>query len=119
MTKQRVYISGPMTGYEDYNRPAFHAMASQLKDAGYRVYNPADVVLETDDWAQYMKIHLAVLPTCDLVVVLPGWQKSRGARLEVANAHFLGIPVKHWPEMIDLVEKVEPRFARTYDGLWI
>lgn len=119
MPKQRVYISGPMTGYEDFNRPAFHEMATQLMGAGYDVYNPADLVLKGGTWHDYMKAHLPHLSDCQLVVVLPGWQKSPGARLEVVNAHSLGIPIKCWPEMIDLVEDVELRIFRTYDGLLI
>jgi hypothetical protein len=38
-----VFISGPMTGIPDHNRPVFHAAAKQLRDHGYHVINPAEL----------------------------------------------------------------------------
>jgi len=114
---KRAYISGPMSGIADYNRPAFHALDMELQASGYWTYNPANVKLDGDDWHQYMKIHLQELPKCDVVFVLNGWQQSRGARIEAANAWFLGIPVLCWPEKVALLESVEIRLFRTYDGL--
>jgi hypothetical protein len=39
---KRLYLAGPMTGIEDFNYPAFNAMAERLRAAGYEVKNPAD-----------------------------------------------------------------------------
>lgn len=36
-----VYVAGPMSGYEQFNRPAFHSAAKRLTDKGYVVLNPA------------------------------------------------------------------------------
>lgn len=91
--RDRVYISGPMTGYKDYNRPAFRAMASKLRAAGYETLNPADVLITEGTWSDYMRVDLQMLVVADLMVVLPGWHESRGARLEVTIAHQLGIPI--------------------------
>lgn len=89
---EKVYISGPMTGLPDFNRPAFHAAAAQLRQAGYEVRNPADVRLGPDaTWSDYMRVDLPMLLECDLVALLPGWHKSRGARLEYTVATDLGI----------------------------
>lgn len=38
---------------------------------------------------------LALLERCDVVMTVPGWERSRGARGEVARAKELGIPVEH------------------------
>lgn len=42
MTKL-VFISGPMTGILDHNRPAFHEAAHRLRAHGYHVINPAEL----------------------------------------------------------------------------
>lgn len=36
-----VYIAGPMSGIDNYNRPAFFAAARQLGQAGHVPINPA------------------------------------------------------------------------------
>jgi hypothetical protein len=115
----RVYVSGPMTGIADLNRPAFHAAAAHLRKEGFEVHNPADVIIDGADWTLYMRADINLLLQCDKVFVLRGWQKSKGARLEVAIAHQLGMPVLAYPEGIQLVEDIQIHIARTYDGLWL
>ena len=94
-TEDAVYLSGPMTGLPDFNRPAFHAAAAALREQGYVVINPAEVDLGPDaTWADYMRIHLAeIARRVTRVFVLPGWESSRGAQLEVHVARSLGLPV--------------------------
>lgn len=89
------YLSGPMTGLPDFNRPAFHAAAATLRAQGHVVINPAEVDLGPDaTWADYMRIHLAeIARRVTQVFVLPGWESSRGAQLEVHVARALGLPV--------------------------
>lgn len=88
----KLYISGPMTGIDDYNRPAFAAEEMQLRAAGYEVFNPG-AQPEGLTRAAYMRADIAGLLTCDGVAVLPGWDKSMGAKVEVAVAHEIGISV--------------------------
>ncbi|WP_257605327.1 DUF4406 domain-containing protein [Pseudomonas sp. UMAB-40] len=90
--EMRVYIAGPMTGIPEYNFPAFNAMAEKLRGAGWHVENPADhghVV--GAEWADYLRYDIGRLATCEVVMLLPGWTSSRGARLEVSIARELGI----------------------------
>lgn len=87
------YISGPMTGHEDFNRKAFHEAADRLRDLGHQVVNPADVELPDARWEDYMRLDIRLMLLCDQVVVLPGWHESRGARLEVAIATQIGLPI--------------------------
>ena len=89
------YLSGPMTGLPDFNRPAFHAAAATLRAQGHVVINPAEVDLGPDaTWADYMRIHLAeIARRVTQVFVLPSWESSRGAQLEVHVARALGLPV--------------------------
>lgn len=98
----KVFISGPMSGYEDFNRPAFMAAEKLLKEAGFDVFNPAwmDVGLgeQNVDFYSYwekkellaMDIH--ALSCCDAIYHLSNWHKSDGARLEHAFARQCYIP---------------------------
>lgn len=91
----RVYLAGPMTGIEDYNFPAFHEAAKRLRDIGYEVSNPAEN-FEGDQslpWDVYLRRAIEQVVTVDGVAVLPGWSRSKGARLEVHVADALGMPI--------------------------
>lgn len=103
----RVYIAGPMSGIDKFNFPAFFAVDLALREAGYATINPADndgMDLRTatenagklGGWADYMRRDLPRLCQADAVCVLPGWNKSRGASLEVFVAQELGMPVYRW-----------------------
>jgi hypothetical protein len=102
-TEDAVYLSGPMTGLPDFNRPAFHAAAAALRAQGYVVINPAEVDLgPAATWVDYMRIHLAeIARRVTQVFVLPGWEGSRGAQLEVHVARSLGLPVVPVPAPVD------------------
>ena len=90
-----IYISGPMTGLPEFNFPAFNAAAAQLRSLGYEVINPAEFGEgEGKTWADYMRKDIKALMDCTHVAVLPGWENSKGARLEVYLAGQLGMPVK-------------------------
>ena len=94
----KVYISGPMTGYPDFNYPAFHAAEQHLADLGHEPLNPARHPKQ-ETWADYLRLDLVDVLAADAVAVLPGWECSRGAVLEVHVAHALGmavLPIERW-----------------------
>jgi hypothetical protein len=93
MIASPVYISGPMTGLPDHNRAAFNATATCLRAAGYEVVNPAEQP-EQKNWQEYMRHDLRLLLTCRSLVLLPGYERSRGVRLELAVARALSLPVE-------------------------
>ena len=113
-TEDAVYLSGPMTGLPDFNRPAFHAAAAALRAQGYVVINPAEVDLGlAATWVDYMRIHLAeIARRVTQVFVLPGWESSRGAQLEVHVARSLGLPVVPAPEPVDPDAEAVERMAK-------
>lgn len=84
----RLYIAGPMTGLPEFNYPAFHAEAARLRLAGHDVVSPAEINagMEHEGWHACMRRDIAAVMTCDAVQLLPGWQKSRGARIEAEIA---------------------------------
>jgi hypothetical protein len=89
---KRLYLAGPMSGLPDLNFPAFHAAAASLRSLGHEVVNPAEVNPDpTMQWADAMRADIPELVKCEAIALLPGWQKSRGARLEAHIAMELGM----------------------------
>lgn len=98
----RVYISGPMTGYPVYNRGAFEVAANILRALGHDPVDPGETETPGLSWSDYLRADLRLLTDCDAVAVLPGWEASRGAALEVHVAHALGmtvLPIDRWTEV--------------------
>lgn len=94
-----VYIAGPMTGYEEYNFPAFNAVADNLRAQGYTVYNPADHgLIEGAGWVDYLRFDINNLVKCESVFFLPGWSHSNGAMLEYDVAKRLGMKLSFHPK---------------------
>ncbi len=91
----RVYVAGPMTGIPDHNYPAFRAEAARLRALGHEVVSPAEINagMEGEGWIECMKRDIAALMTCDAIRLLPGWERSKGARLECRVAVDLGLTV--------------------------
>ncbi len=94
-TPGSVYISGPMTGLPDFNYPAFAERAAAWRAKGWTVRNPADHFGGAQDrtYAEYMRADVADLLAVSAIAMLPGWEKSRGANLEIGLARALGLPV--------------------------
>ena len=98
---KRVYVAGPMTGIEDFNYPAFNAVADQLRAMGYEVENPADHgIVEGAQWADYIAYDLTRLGLCGVIALLPDWEKSQSARLEVLIAERLGMTVVNAHDLV-------------------
>lgn len=104
----RVYIAGPMTGYVDLNFPAFHAAAADYRKRGCFVINPAEInggadelvkhaemspAQRDDHWRNCMRNDINALLGCEMIVMLDGWTKSKGARLEHHIARELGMTI--------------------------
>lgn len=105
------YISGGMRGYPRYNFDAFYACEAWLTSEGVPSHNPArvdveeygfnpDLTLEEQGFdlnaAMTRDLAFIVSDECSGVVVLPGWEKSVGARWEVGVAQTVGKPVHEW-----------------------
>jgi len=109
----RVYIAGPMTGYEHYNLAGFESAAAQWRDLGHEVETPFDANsrvwkrhygrafdphCDKCDWGDPVLREMfaedaATLLRSDAIALLPGWRKSRGANLELSIARAFGLLV--------------------------
>jgi hypothetical protein len=109
MSKRRIYISGPMTGIEprEYRR-RFREAEAILRRHGYGCINPCRVWPCRFPWLYRLmnallgkRLAYAVVLCYDLlllmtradgIAILPGWEQSRGARIENYTA-------RHFPMM--------------------
>ena len=83
-----VYISGPISGTGDY-LARFQEAAFKLKGAGYKkIINPAqlDGVMIGATQEVFLDICLKLVDKADLLVMLPGWENSKGSNREVGFA---------------------------------
>ncbi|HDC2548779.1 TPA: DUF4406 domain-containing protein [Salmonella enterica] len=87
-----IYIAGPMSGIENFNRNAFDIAAIMLKSIGHAVLNPA-ILPDGLTYGQYIKISKAMLECADTIYLLEGWQDSAGATNEHALAKKLGLKI--------------------------
>lgn len=70
----KIYISGPMSGLAEFNRPAFMFTAARLTGCGHVALNPA-VLPDGLTQAQYMDICLAMLRCAHAIYLLDGWEE--------------------------------------------
>lgn len=88
-----VYISGPMSGLPEYNKPAFFLAEKIISTLiGAQVLNPAHQP-SGHSWGEYMRRDIDLLSRATAVLALPGWQQSRGARIEINWAIQAGLTI--------------------------
>lgn len=103
-----IYIAGPMSGYPEWNYPAFFAAEDRLRKEGWdTIYNPAakdqemgygddearatgDTALSlakgTFDFREAYAWDLMKVIEGNGIYMIPGWEQSPGARGEHAAA---------------------------------
>lgn len=104
------YLCGPMSGIDQFNVPTFLSEKDRLEDLGVRVQLPADLddpatveaLLMSDGtpgdsemtWGECLAMDVRLIcDHCDGVLVLSGWEKSKGARLETFTAFLQNKPI--------------------------
>ena len=93
--RKRIYIAGPMRGYDELNMPAFKRAYFALTPdwnvespvfIGDGFGTPAEIEANPDLLRRLMELELAVVKSCDAIYLLRGWEKSAGARAELRVA---------------------------------
>lgn len=101
-----------MTGIEDLNHPAFFEAEFQLKVQGYTVINPAAMdeglglnphigVMDPEFLKKAAQRDLEAVIASDGIVLLPNWERSKGARAELAVAQWLDKKIYLYPSMAE------------------
>lgn len=95
MKPNKIYISGKITGTDDYMQ-RFEQAEKELHELypEASVINPAKVnaALPKDTtYEQYMEMSFTMLEMCDAIYFMKGWEESNGAVREAAKASELGI----------------------------
>lgn len=106
MSRNRLYISGPMSNLPAFNYPAFERAAAHYRSLGHDVLSAHEVPHQEPNgeigslpWSEYLRGDLiAMLQHCDRIVMLPGWQSSKGATLERQVALALGFEISYHSE---------------------
>ncbi|EJP3174606.1 DUF4406 domain-containing protein [Salmonella enterica] len=106
--KEVVFICGPMTGHENYNRDAFTRKEKELIARGATVLSPA-MLPDGLEHEQYLTITRGMIRVSDVICLLPGWENSEGAKREVVYAMKRNI----WPMWLD-----EERRGKLKEVLW-
>ncbi len=102
-----------MRSHPNLNHPAFFEAEETLLKAGHKVINPArmDQELGLDPHNSQMdskfiedcaRRDIDAVFECDELVLLPKWEKSKGARAEVSVAQWLEKPLRIYPSMVRL-----------------
>ncbi len=98
-----VYVSGPMTGIERFNHPAFEYVSQKLRARGLVVVSPheLDRELASDkkppSYGDYLGNDVRTLldgvdgRSFEAIYLLPGWTRSGGSRLEAFVALERGV----------------------------
>jgi hypothetical protein len=91
-----VYLSGRISGNDNYKKE-FACAEHFLRQMGYIVLNPAelDEIVEGLTYEQYMQICYRLVDIADIIFMVSGWQKSKGANAELSYAKSLGKEVKY------------------------
>lgn len=83
----KIFISGPMKGYPNWNKEAFDRAEKRLRELGYDVFNPSWMQFY-EGWSheEIRAIDLDAIEKCDAIAQLDGWQESIGAQEEFEQA---------------------------------
>ncbi len=122
---ERLYLAGPMSGYPQFNFPLFDRVTAVLRAKGYTIVSPSELdegpsrdaamasvdgnelnrngdtlAGEThgDFLARDVKL---VADEVDAVVMLPGWEQSKGALLEAYVALTYDKRIYLWNEELE------------------
>lgn len=94
---KKIYLAGPMTGLPEYNYPEFESTTATLRKHGWDVVSPVEIArdmgysrdLINSDHAVFfnlMRAEKEALMDCDAIMLLEGWERSKGTRAELQLA---------------------------------
>jgi len=103
--KRRIYLSAPMSGIPDFNRPAMAKEAERLRAAGHYVFNPGENEPPGSEnwvWLDWILHDLQIVRDgkFDTLGYMNGWALSAGAQIESIAARKHGLELMPSNEII-------------------
>lgn len=92
----RLFVIGPIARRENMNSLIFEKVRARLRDAGYYVTIPHDIVPPGMRDVDVMRVSIRTMLGCDGVALLNGWEESEEAKFECDVAIFRGLNVQHY-----------------------
>lgn len=93
---KKIYISGPITGYDLEERMKTFQDAENFLSNKYAVVNPLKNGLpRSASYCQQMRMDIRLMMDCDEIAFLHGWEKSPGCQLEANIAAVVGMDTLH------------------------
>lgn len=95
MIKNRIYISGKITGLPiEVALTMFNNATDLFENNDWDVVNPMTLNHDHDlSWENYMRVDLIALLKCSHIYMLKNWHTSKGANIEYNLAKDLGLTV--------------------------
>ena len=109
--RELTYLAGKMGGKHHHNFTRFFQVAIELRRQGVAVWNPAEhdmangfdptKTLDEQGWdiKGVMAVDFKALGKCDTITLLPDWEDSFGAKVEVVLSWCTGKRVYQWAEL--------------------
>jgi hypothetical protein len=92
--KRLVYVTGSITGASDAELQLFHDAANELRERGFRVFNPLEhdvpeASIAEGQWTYALCRDVGVITHCYGIAALPTFLWSKGALFEIFTAFSL------------------------------
>jgi len=122
---KKFYLAGPMSGIPGFNYPTFRSATTALRAAGFEIVSPVEMDEAADpegaatagaspdgnpanlkpgfSWGDCLARDVKVIANeVDGLVLLPGWSRSKGARLEAFVAVTCGKQFLTYPDLVPI-----------------
>lgn len=112
----KYYLAGPMSGYPQFNIPAFDRIGRYLRNAGFEIVSPAELDHPVErlrflaspngapgatgrTWGDFLSRDVRIVANeVQGVFLMDGWAQSRGAKLEAFVGYLCGHDFKRVTE---------------------
>jgi hypothetical protein len=121
----KIYVAGPMQGLPKLNYPLFMDVAAKLRAEGHEVKNPAEHPITDEESAAgevTLERHCALMRRdiewvleVEAICLLPGWQRSSGASIELSVGRAIGLRVYEWEDRGQTIGEFWPESAALPD----
>ena len=128
------YTAGPMSGIPQFNYPLFLRVARMLREQGYTVKSPAEMDTPAmqaaalanmtgdlskltkepnETWGDVLARDVKLISdNIGGIIMLPGWERSRGARLELFVGLLTNKQFGVWDNHIDYATPVRREYVQ-------